>query len=80
MPDIGSTTPLRLVFSDEGTFHAETVHVPTEKLGEYERLIDLLREDPTITRQMYVNFKRLVSAYVANPANGATDAQNREQT
>lgn len=58
------TTRVRLVFADEGTFHAETVLVPVDRLKDYERLIDLLREDPSVTRQMYVDLKRLVSAYV----------------
>jgi hypothetical protein len=59
-----NTTPVRLVFADQGTFHAETVHVPVSKLGEYDRLIDLLREEESVTRQMYVDLTRLVSAYV----------------
>lgn len=58
------TTRVRLVFADEGTFHAETVLIPIDRLSEYERLIDLLREDASVTRQMYVDLKRLVSAYV----------------
>jgi hypothetical protein len=61
-----STTTVRLVFADEGTFHSESVQVPTGKLGEYERLVDLLREEPSVTRQMYVDMKRLVAAYVAD--------------
>lgn len=58
------TTSVRLIFADEGTFHRETVQVPIDKLGEHERLVDLLREEPSVTRQMYVDMKRLVSAYV----------------
>ena len=64
MPTEQSTTRVRLIFADEGTFHAETIHVPVDMLREYERLIDLLREEPSVTRQMYVDMKRLVSAYV----------------
>jgi len=59
-----TTTPIRLVFADQGTFHAETVHVPVDKLAGYDRLIDLLREEESVTRQMYVDLTRLVSAYV----------------
>lgn len=55
---------VRLVFADEGTFHTETVHIPVARIAEYERLIDLLREDATVSRQMYVDLKRLVSAFV----------------
>ena len=53
---------VRLVFADEGTFHAETIEISSESLDQYERLIDLLREDPTVTRSTYVDLKRLVSA------------------
>lgn len=59
-------TRIRLVFADEGTFHAETVLIPVDRIAEYERLIDLLREDPSVTRQMYVDLRRLVSAYVVD--------------
>lgn len=64
MPTDQSTARVRLVFADEGTFHAETVLVPLERLGDYERLIDLLREDPSVTRHIHIDLKRLVSAYV----------------
>ena len=60
----GQTVGVRLVFADQGTFHAETVHVPVEMLGRYERLVDLLREEESVTRQLYVDMGRLVSAYV----------------
>jgi hypothetical protein len=58
---------VRLVFADEGTFHAETIEVPRDRLDEYERLIDLLREDPSVTRNTYVDLNRLVSACVLEP-------------
>lgn len=58
------TTRVRLVFADEGTFHDVTVNVPVDQLKNHERLIDLLREEPSVTRQMYVDLRRLVSAYV----------------
>jgi hypothetical protein len=64
MSDRPLTTSVRLVFADQGTFHAETIQVPVDKLGDYERLVDLLREEPSVTRQMYVDMARLVSAYV----------------
>jgi hypothetical protein len=56
--------PVRLVFADQGTFHAETVHVPASVLGRYDRLIDLLREEESVTRQVYLDLGRLVSAFV----------------
>jgi hypothetical protein len=61
---IGPTVPVRLVFADQGTFHAETVRVPADVLRSYDRLIDLLREEEGVTRQMYLDLNRLVSAYV----------------
>ncbi|MDQ3555383.1 MAG: hypothetical protein M3409_01200 [Gemmatimonadota bacterium] len=59
------TAAIRLVFADEGAFHSETVQVPTERIARYERLIDLLREDESVTRHLYLDLGRLVSAYVA---------------
>lgn len=59
---------VRLVFADEGTFHAETIEVPQERLERYERLIDLLREDPSVTRAVYLDLRRLVSAAVVSPS------------
>lgn len=64
MSDTAHTTPIRLVFADQGTFHAETVHVPVDTLARYDRLIDLLREEESVTRELYVDLARLVSAHV----------------
>ncbi len=61
---------VRLVFADEGTFHTETVVVRVEQLAAYERLIDLLREEPGVTRHIYMDLKRLVSAYVVDDQEG----------
>lgn len=57
---------VRLVFADEGTYHAEFVSVPADRLDEYDRLIDLLREEPSVTRTTYIDFRRLVSASLAD--------------
>ena len=65
MPEsAGGSVRVRLVFADQGTFHAETVSVPAETVGQYARLIDLLREDESVTRGLYVDLARLVSASV----------------
>jgi hypothetical protein len=65
MPEApGPTVPVRLVFADKGTFHAETVHVQQSALSRYDRLIDLLREEDSVTQHMYLDMQRLVSAYV----------------
>jgi hypothetical protein len=60
----GRTVPVRLVFADQGTFHAETVHVSSSAISEYDRLIDMLREDESVTRHVYLDLDRLVSAFV----------------
>ena len=60
----GQTVRVRLVFADQGTFHNETVQVPVDMLGRYDRLVDLLREEESVTRSLYVDMARLVSAYV----------------
>ncbi len=56
---------VRLLFADRGEFYTETVSIPADRLGAYDRLVDLLREDPSVTQQLYVDFRRLVSAVVA---------------
>ena len=53
---------MRLVFAHEGAFHAEIVNIPAAKLDQYDRLIDLLREEPSVTRLLYVDPRKLVSA------------------
>lgn len=58
------TTSVRLVFADRGSFHTETIQVPLDMLSHYDRLLDLLREEPSVTRQVYVDPKRLVGAFV----------------
>jgi hypothetical protein len=57
---------VRLVFADQGTFHAETVRIPAAAVAEYDRLIDLLREEESVTREIYVDLDRLVSASVVD--------------
>lgn len=61
----GQTVRVRLVFADQGTFHAEHVQVPSDLLGRHDRLVDLLREEEAVTRQLYVDMSRLVSASVS---------------
>jgi hypothetical protein len=58
-----------LVFADRGSFHDLVVHLPTEALSRYERLIDALREDPGITAEIFVDPRRLIAAYI-EPAQG----------
>lgn len=55
--------PVRLVFADSGSFHDVVVELPSEVLSRYERLIDALREDPSITADLFVDTRRLVAAF-----------------
>jgi hypothetical protein len=57
-------TPIRMVFADRGSFHDIVVHLPSESLRRYERIVDALREDPEITHEIWVDGRRLVAAYV----------------
>lgn len=59
-----SEVRVRLVFADQGEFHAVVLAVPAARLEEYDRLIDLIREEPEVTRQLYVDPRRLVAASV----------------
>lgn len=57
-------TPVRLVFADRGAFHDVVVQLPSEVLARHERIIDALREEPSITGEVWVDLRRLVAAYV----------------
>jgi hypothetical protein len=56
------TRQVQLVFADEGAFHSVIVSIRAAQLAEYERLVDVLREEPSVTKGLYVDMKRLVSA------------------
>ena len=55
---------VRLVFADRGAFHDLDLQLPAETLARHERIIDALREEPSITNEVYVDLRRLVAAYV----------------
>jgi hypothetical protein len=57
-------TSVRLVFADRGAFHDVVVQLPADVLTRHERIIDALREEPSITGEVYVDLRRLVAAYV----------------
>ena len=57
-------TLVKLVFADRGAFHDVVVQVPADILTRLERIIDALREEPSITGEIYVDMRRLVAAYV----------------
>jgi hypothetical protein len=57
-------TPVKLVFADRGAFHDVVVQLPADVLARHERIIDALREEPSITGEVFVDLRRLVAAYV----------------
>lgn len=58
------TVRVRLVLSDGGGFHNEEVDIPTASLEGYDRLVDCLREDPTVLQRLHVDPERLAAAYL----------------
>jgi hypothetical protein len=54
---------VRLLFVDEGSYHAEDLELPSASVDAYERLIDCLREDPVVLERAYVDIGRLAAAY-----------------
>ena len=61
---------MRLLVADQGAYHHEDVSIPAEVLGRYERLIDCLREDPTVLRVTDVDVTRLCAAWLVNGQGG----------
>lgn len=59
-----SSTRVRLLLADEGCFREVDIDVPSEAIERYERLIDLLQEEPAVLRVIYVDLARLCSAQV----------------
>ena len=55
---------VRLLFADGGDFRVEKVTIPASSLAAYDRLIDCLREDPAVQRELYLDYPRLCSAYL----------------
>jgi hypothetical protein len=59
----GKKVKVRLLFVDEGTFHHEDVEIPAASADAYDRLIDCVREDPAVLKELHVDVERLVAAY-----------------
>lgn len=55
---------IRLLFVDEGSYHHEVIRVPAEAVARYERLIDLLQEEPEVLRRTFVDLDRLCAAHL----------------
>ena len=57
---------VRILFVDEGSYHHEEVRVPAGALARYERLIDGLREEPAVLKQLHVDLDRLCAAWIVD--------------
>ncbi|MGI9626621.1 MAG: hypothetical protein ACR2QM_07290 [Longimicrobiales bacterium] len=55
---------IRLLFAEEGGYHAEVISVPSKGVGGYDRLIDFLQEDEDVLKECYVDLGRLCSAHI----------------
>ena len=60
------TSTVRLLFVDEGSYHHEDVSVPVDVLGQYDRLVDCLQEDPGLLKRIHVDMARLCAAYLVD--------------
>ena len=67
---MSETARVRLLFVDEGCYHHEDITIPAAVIGQYDRLIDCLCEDPEILRRTFVDTDRLCSARVVEAAGG----------
>ncbi len=61
-----SEVTIRLLFVDEGVYHNEEIVVSTDLLSKYERLVDLLQEEPAVLKRLHVDLDRLCSAQIAD--------------
>ena len=59
---MSETRTVRLLFVDEGSYHHEEVEIPAAALDAHERIIDCVREDPAVLKELYVDIDRLCSA------------------
>ena len=59
-------TKVCLLFVDNGLYHHEDVEIPTELIGNHPRLIDCLREEPTVLQLLHLDITRLCAAYRAD--------------
>jgi len=66
----GEAVRIRLLFVDRGSYHKEEVQVPARLLPGYDRLIDLLREEPWVLKRLHVDLSRLCSAQILENGDG----------
>ena len=60
----GKKMRVRVLFADSGAFHHEDLTVPESVVGDYDRLIDGLREDPKVLKGAYLDVSRLCAAWL----------------
>ncbi len=60
----GEMVTIRLLFVDEGSYRPEDIQVPAGVVSRYERLIDLLQEEPSVLQRTFVDLDRLCAAHV----------------
>jgi hypothetical protein len=63
---LSDTRTVRLLFVDEGSYHHEEVQIPSAAMDEYERLIDCVREDAGVLKQLFVDMERLCAAHLVD--------------
>lgn len=56
-------TKVRLLLVDNGVYHHEDIEISTELMEQHPRLIDCLREEPAVLKQLHVDITRLCAAY-----------------
>jgi hypothetical protein len=66
----GDRVTVQLLFADSGTFHQTQVTVPASLIDPYPRLIDALREDPELQKQLYLDLGRLSAAWIGSGSSG----------
>jgi hypothetical protein len=55
---------VRLLFVDSGVFHKEELELPASSVQGYDRLIDVLQEDPEFLKGIYLDLGRLCAAWL----------------
>ena len=59
-----SEVTVRLLFVDDGAYHYEEISVEEGLLATYDRLIDVLREEPAVLNRIHIDLGRLCSAQI----------------
>lgn len=61
---------VRVLYAGRGGYHAETISVPGDGMEEHDRLIDFIREDPSVAAECYIDAARLCSAQIVKNEGG----------